>query len=76
MITCKDIPGIASDYISHEGSRRLRFLTGLHLAQCTHCRGYVRGLKRLRTLAAESLAAEPVSLEMMQRLTARFGERG
>nr|WP_316651139.1 hypothetical protein [uncultured Gellertiella sp.] len=71
MLTCKDIPGVASDYVSHEGGRKSRLLIGLHLLQCTNCRAYVRSLKNLRSLAAASFRAEAVPTDLFERLNLR-----
>lgn len=55
MITCGDVPDIASDYISREGSPRTRLTVAIHLRHCGSCRTYVCGLKIARHIVAERL---------------------
>ena len=74
MLSCREIPGIASDYISREGSTRTWMMMSLHLAQCKNCRTYVRGLKITRSLISESVR-EPVSDELLQALGLKNPDR-
>lgn len=67
MLSCRDIPEIASDYINREGSMRTRMMMSLHLAQCRNCRSYVGGLKITRSLISESVRG-PVADELLQTL--------
>ena len=67
MLTCREVPDIASDYISREGSRRTRVMVAYHLTRCRNCRAYIRSLKTVRSLAAESLAG-PAPPALLQTL--------
>ncbi|WP_033057009.1 hypothetical protein [Sinorhizobium arboris] len=55
MLKCREIPDLASDFVSRDGSKRTNFMVALHLLQCRHCRTYVRGMKTVTRLAAASL---------------------
>lgn len=68
MIICRDIPGLASDYISREVRLPTRLAISWHMAKCRNCRGYVRGLRNLRTLAGQSFQAEKLPASLMERL--------
>lgn len=74
MLSCREIPDIASDYISREGSTLTRMMMSLHLAQCKDCRTYVRGLKITRSLISESVR-EPVTDELLQTLGLKNPDR-
>lgn len=74
MLSCREIPEIASDYINREGSTRTRVMVSLHLAQCKHCRTYVRGLKITRSLVSESVR-EPVADELLLTLGLKTPDR-
>lgn len=67
MLTCRQVPDIASDYISREGSTRTRLMVAFHLTQCSNCRAYIRSLKTVRSLSAESLRG-PVPPALLQTL--------
>ncbi|MCG5486527.1 MAG: hypothetical protein KK482_22905 [Sinorhizobium meliloti] len=55
MLKCREIPDLASDFVSRDGSKRTNLLVALHLLQCRNCRTYVRGMKIVTRLAAASL---------------------
>ncbi len=74
MLSCREIPNIASDYISREGSKRTRLMMSLHLAQCKNCRTYVRGLKITRSLVSDSIRG-PVADELLQTLGPKNPDR-
>lgn len=59
MLKCREIPDRASAYIDREGTVASLGAVALHLAACSNCRRYVRGLKAVRRLAAESFRDEP-----------------
>lgn len=67
MIRCDEIPDRASDWIDSAGRRRDRLALALHLAICSDCRGYVRGLKQTRRLVAATLRrpAEPATYQRL-----------
>jgi hypothetical protein len=75
LLICKEIPDVASDYISREGSKRTRLMVAIHVAQCSNCRNYIRGLKISGNLAAESLRG-PVPTALLQNLGLDIPDRG
>lgn len=58
MLTCREIPALASDLVDGELPFVQRARAGLHLALCPHCRTYVRGLSATIRLTADSLQRE------------------
>ncbi len=74
MLSCREIPNIANDYIDREGSTRTRVMVSFHLAQCKNCRTYVRGLKITRSLVSESIR-QPVADELLQTLGLKNPDR-
>jgi predicted anti-sigma-YlaC factor YlaD len=75
LFTCREVPDVASDYISREGSKRTRLMVAIHLAQCSNCRTYIRGLKIARSIAAESLRGS-VPTALLQNLGLNTPDRG
>lgn len=57
-IKCRDIPEKANDYVDREGPVGVRLGVALHLATCSNCRTYVRGLRLTRRIAAASFRTE------------------
>jgi len=57
-IKCRDIPEKANDYVDRDGPVGERLGVALHLATCSHCRTYVRGLRFSRRIAASSFRTE------------------
>ncbi|VTZ63616.1 zf-HC2 domain-containing protein [Sinorhizobium medicae] len=55
MLKCREIPDLASDYISRDGSKRTNLQVALHLLACSNCRTYVRGMRIATRLASTSL---------------------
>lgn len=55
MLTCSEIPALASDLIDGQLPLVQRARVQLHLALCPNCRTYVRGLSASIRLTAESL---------------------
>lgn len=54
-MTCDQIPQLASAYIGREMAMSMRLRMAMHLAQCKSCQAYMRGFRRARDLAAQSL---------------------
>lgn len=67
VLQCKDLPDVASDFISRTGPLRTQLMTAVHLAQCKNCRTYVHGLKITANLVRASLR-RPVADEVFQAL--------
>lgn len=74
MLTCREIPDLASDYIDREGTARSRMMVKVHLAMCSRCRDYVRGLKIARNMTAESLKGS-VSPDLLNTLGLKDPDR-
>jgi predicted anti-sigma-YlaC factor YlaD len=75
LLICREIPDVASDYISREGSKRTRLMVAIHVAQCSNCRNYIRGLRIARRIAAESLRGS-VPTALLQNLGPSNPDRG
>lgn len=67
MLKCREIPALASDFISREGSLRTNLAVALHLLQCKYCRRYVRGMKVATGIAAASLR-DDIPSDLYERL--------
>jgi len=61
-VTCRDVAGFISDYLSGELSPEVRTRFDDHLARCANCRRYLRSYEETVTLgrhAFDEAGAEP-----------------
>lgn len=68
LLTCQEIPRLASDYIGRELAMRTWLAVGLHLTVCRACRAYLRGLRRTQDLARASLRGNAPPEDLLRRL--------
>ena len=66
-LPCREIAPLAAESLGRGATPGARLRLALHLAWCSGCRAYLRGLDRTRALAAASLRG-PAPAPLMARL--------
>lgn len=46
MLSCRDVAGVASDYINRDLTLRQRLAVRFHLGMCRFCNRYIRQMRR------------------------------
>lgn len=59
MLSCKQVAGLASQYLDKDTSAPLTWKIRMHLMMCANCRRFVRHLTITRTLAKDIPIADP-----------------
>lgn len=67
MLTCKDLAGIASDYIDGELTGQQNLSVKMHLMMCKHCRTFIGNLRASTDLMKAHSSGKP-NEEFMRRI--------
>jgi predicted anti-sigma-YlaC factor YlaD len=70
---CRDLAGIASDYIDGELTRRQNLSVKMHLMMCKHCRTFIGNLRASTDLFSAHSPREPDE-EFISRINERVAE--
>lgn len=73
MLMCKDLAGIASDYIDGELTGRQNLSVKMHLMMCKHCRTFIGNLRASTDLMKAHSSGKP-NEEFMRRIDERVEE--
>ncbi|MGO1749045.1 MAG: zf-HC2 domain-containing protein [Marinobacter sp.] len=73
MLMCKDLAGIASDYIDGELTGQQNLSVKMHLMMCKHCRTFIGNLRASTELMKAHSSGKP-NEEFMRRIDERVKE--
>lgn len=73
MLMCKDLAGIASDYIDGELTGQQNLSVKMHLMMCKHCRTFIGNLRASTELMKAHSSGKP-NEEFMRRIDERVEE--
>ena len=73
MLMCRDLAGIASDYIDGELTGRLNLSVKMHLMMCKHCRSFIGNLRASTDLMKAHSSSKPDE-EFIRRIDERVAE--
>lgn len=73
MLMCRDLAGIASDYIDSELTGRQNVSVKMHLMMCKDCRTFIGNLRASTNLMKAHSSGKPDE-ELMRRIDERVAE--
>lgn len=73
MLMCRDLAGIASDYIDGELTGRRNLSVKMHLMMCKHCRSFIGNLRASIDLMKAHSSSKPDE-EFIRRIDKRVAE--
>ncbi len=73
MLMCKDLAGIASDYIDGELTGQQNLSVKMHVMMCKHCRTFIGNLRASTELMKAHSSGKP-NEEFMRRIDERVEE--
>lgn len=74
-VLCQQLVEMVTDYLEGGLDPVERTAVEEHLANCTHCTGYVQQVRRMLELTAQLGQSDPLPEELVDSLTKRYQQR-